>query len=76
MNFGFGVGDMITISELAVRIYTAYQDAPENYRHVSEEVAALQVLIDQVEEHLRSSIIGQKEHQNGQTVLKKLPKCI
>ena len=30
MNFGFGVGDMITISELAVRIYTAYQDAPEN----------------------------------------------
>ena len=64
------MGDIITISELAVKVYTAYKDAPDSYRHISEEVAALQVLIDEVQQHFKSSTLSSNDHQNGQTVLK------
>ena len=70
MSFGWGVGDIVTISEYAVKVYTAYKDAPDSYRHISEEVAALQVLIEEVKQHFKSSAIGSNDHQHGQTVLK------
>lgn len=70
MNFGCGVGDILTISELAVRVYTAYKDAPDTYRHISEEVEALQVLIGGVEEHLKNITISSDDYQKGQKVLK------
>ena len=70
MNLGWGVDDIVTISEYAVTVYTAYKDAPDCYRHISEEVAALQVLIDEVKQHFKNSAIGSNDYQHGQTVLK------
>ena len=70
MNFGVGAGDILTISQLAVKVYTAYKDAPTNYRHISGEVEALQVLIDGVEEHLKNITINSDDYQKGQKALK------
>ena len=70
MSFGFGVGDIVTISQLAVKVYTAYKDAPEDYRHISEEVEALQVLIDGAKEHFKSTTISSDNLHKGQKVLK------
>ena len=70
MSFGWGVGDIIAISKLAIKVHIAYKDAPDSCRHISEEVSALRVLIDKVEQHFQSSAIGSNNHQGGQTVLK------
>ena len=70
MSFGWGIGDIITISELAVKVYTAYKDAPDNYRNISEEVIALQVLIDEAEKHFESTAISGDDQRNGEKILK------
>ena len=67
---GWGVGDIITISGLAYKVYTAYKDAPDNYRHISDEVEALQTLVDKVAEYFQSTTISSSDHDNGQKILK------
>ena len=63
------VGDIIATSGLAVRVYTAYKDAPTDYQHISEEVAKLQILIDKVAQHFKSSTLGSDNHHDGRKVL-------
>ena len=70
MSFGYSVGDFIAISALAVKVYTAYKDAPDAYRHISEEVVALQILIDKAAQHFKSTTLGRKDLHDGQQVLK------
>ena len=70
MSFGRGGGDVFAISALAIKVFVAYQDAPENYRHISEEVAGLQVLLGTVEKYFKSSAISSNDRQNCQRVLK------
>ena len=60
--------DIITISGLAAKVYAAYNDTPD-YRHISEEVAALRVLIGKVAQHLKSTT-SSDDHPYGQKVLK------
>ena len=64
------MGDILTISQLAVRVVTAYKDAPDDYRHISEEVEAFQVLIDGVEQYLKCTAISSDDLQKSQKVLK------
>ena len=70
MSFGWGVGNITTISELAVKVYTAYKDAPANYRHISEEVIALKVLVGETKQYLESTTMSSDDRQNGLKVLK------
>ena len=69
MSSGSGLGDIIATSGLAVRVFAAYKDAP-NYGHVSREVVALQVLIDKVARHLRSTTRSSDDRLDGQKILK------
>ena len=70
MSFGWSVGNFIAISGLAVRVYIAYKDAPDDYRYISKDIAALQALIDRVAQHFRdTTIISSDDHQYGQRVL-------
>ena len=62
------MGDIISISRLAVKVYTAYKDAPDNYRHISEEVVALQILIDNAAQHFTTTTMSSNDHQNGQKI--------
>ena len=52
-GLGWGVGDILAISGLAVKVYTAYKDAPDDYRHISDEVESLQAIIDKAVRHER-----------------------
>ena len=64
--FGWGVGDIIAISGLAVQVYTAYRDAPDDYKHISDEVKSLQILIDKAAPRFKSA----NSRQEGQQALK------
>ena len=63
------VHNIIAISGLVVRVYLAYKDVPV-YKHISEDIAALQVLIDKVSQHFKSTTISNDDHHYGQKVLK------
>ena len=61
--------DIITVSGLAAKVYAAYNDTTD-YRHISEEVAAFQVLIDKVAQHFKSTTISSDDHYYGQKIFK------
>ena len=64
------MGDIIAISGLAVKVYTAYKDAPDDYRNISDEVESLQLLIDKAARHFGSSTLDTNCRQEGQKALK------
>lgn len=68
--FGWGVGDVASISSLAVNVYTAYKDAPDNYRHISEEVRSLQILLDKAMRQIESPSLSDSDRREGREVLK------
>ena len=68
--FGWGVGDIIAISQLAVKVYTAYKDAPDDYRNISDEVESLQIIINKAARHFESTTLDDNSRQEGQKVLK------
>ena len=68
--FEWGVSDILAISGLAVKVYTAYGDAPEDYKHISDEVKSLQLKIDKAARHFESNTLSNNNRQEGQEVLK------
>ena len=68
--FRWGMGGIATISTLAVKVYTAYKNAPENYRHISEEVESLQILINKAIQLIKGTTLRDNDRQEGQKVLK------
>ena len=70
MSLGYSVDDFIAISQLAIKVYTAYKDVPDIYGYIiADEVAELQVLIDRVEQQFKSATISNNERRDGQKVL-------
>ena len=68
-SVGWDAGKFIAISALAIKVYSAYQGAPGGgYGHISEEVAALRILIDKAAQHFKSALISDHRHY-GQKVL-------
>ena len=65
-----GIGDIIAISTLAVRVHIAFKDAPDDYRHILKEVATFQILIEKVARHVKSTTFSSDDSQDGQRVLK------
>ena len=65
-----GAGDIIAISGLAVKVFTAYKDAPDDYRHILDEVESLQILIDKYARLFESPTLDDNYRQQGQKVLK------
>ena len=63
------VRDIIAISGLAIRVYISYKDSSD-YSFILEDIAALQVLIDKVAQHFKSTNISDDYCHEGQTVLK------
>ena len=68
--FGWGVGDIATITTLAVKVYTAYKDAPDSYKHISQEVKSLQILINKAVPHVEKTTLSDNCRQEGQEALK------
>ena len=66
------MGDIITISGLAAQVYAAFKDAPDEYRHILDEVESLQIIIDKAAWHFTStsSTLSYNNQREGQTMLK------
>ena len=62
--------DIKAILGLACKVSTAYKNGPLNYRHVSDEVESLHIIIDKAVSHFESSTLGDNEWQEGQEVLR------
>ena len=69
MNFGYGAGDIIAISRLAVKVYTAYKDAPGDYRDISDEVKSLNIIINNTAEYFESNTLSNKKRDEGREIL-------
>ena len=67
--FGWGVGDIIAVSQLAMKVYTVYKDAPDEYRHISEEVRSLQIIIDGAIHYFKGGTLSDNKQREGQEVL-------
>ena len=70
MSFGYGVGDFIAISALAAKVYTAYKDAPSDYKNIAEEVKSLQGIINKAAQHFTSTTLSNNDLRTGQEALK------
>lgn len=49
MSFGFGVGDILAVTELAIKIRKRFADAPAKLQEISYEVKSLFVVLSDVE---------------------------
>ena len=70
MSFGYGVGDIMAISGLAVKVYTAYKDAPDDYRNISDEVESLHIIIQEAAQHFEGTKLSDNSRQKGLKILK------
>ena len=70
MSFGYGVGDVMAISRLAFKVYTACKDAPDEYGNISDEVKSLHIVIDNAAQHFESTTLSDDKRQKGQEVLR------
>ena len=69
MSLGYGVGDITAISGLAIKVYTAYKDAPDDYRNISDEVESLHIVIKKAIKHFQDPTLTDDYRQEGQKVL-------
>ena len=69
MSFGYGVGDIIAVSRLALKVYSAYKDAPDDYRNISDEVKSLHIIINKAARHFESNTLSNKTQEEGKEVL-------
>ena len=69
MSFGYGV-DIMAISGLALKVCTAYKDAPGDYRNISDEVESLHIIINKAAHHFESTTLSDNSRQEGHKVLR------
>ncbi|MCJ1267062.1 hypothetical protein MMC22_006947 [Lobaria immixta] len=50
MSFGYSVGDVLAVGQLAWKIYKVCKDAPESFKNISQEVLSLHVVLKELEE--------------------------
>ena len=65
MSFGFGVGDIMAISQLATKVYAGYKDAPNDYKNIAEEVKSLQIIIDNAAHHFKGTYLTGSPDAHG-----------
>ena len=69
MSFGFGVGDFIAVSKLAWDVYTAYKDAPEDFRNISDEIKSLHIIVDRSKDKFQDKALNSDEQVQLQEIL-------
>ena len=55
MSFGFSVGDLISISALAWKVFKSCKDASDDFKNVSGEVVSMHVVLKETEELVAES---------------------
>ena len=70
MNFGFGVGDFLAVSKLALDVYTAFKDAPEDFRNVSDEIKSLQIIVDRQKDEFQNTSLNPDDETHLREILR------
>ncbi|KAI9774257.1 MAG: hypothetical protein M1840_004151 [Geoglossum simile] len=52
MSFGYSVGDIVLLGQLAWKAYRSCKDAPGSFKNISHEVLSLHALLKEIEENL------------------------
>ena len=63
----FGVGEILTISGLAIKVITAY--TPGDYKRISEDVKSLQTIVDGAVKYFENTALSASKRQEGQEAL-------
>jgi len=61
LSFGYGVGDILAVSKLAWEVYTAYNDAPEDFRDTSNEIKSLHITADRHKDEFQDKTLNPDE---------------
>ncbi|TGO37978.1 hypothetical protein BHYA_0084g00080 [Botrytis hyacinthi] len=61
MSFGFGIGDILAVIELAKRIRKDFVDAPSQFRDISLEVRSLSIVLQDIEDELSLPDLNAKQ---------------
>ena len=72
MNFQLGVGDILELSRLAWDVYTmftAYKDAPEDFRNISDEIKSLHIIVDRNKHKFQDKALNSDEQVQLQEIL-------
>jgi len=69
MSFGYSLGDIIALGQLAWNVYKSCRDAPESFNNIATEVLSLQAVLKEVEETLSNYPLSQSKKANLATIL-------
>ncbi|KAH8655488.1 hypothetical protein BX600DRAFT_515307 [Xylariales sp. PMI_506] len=69
MSFGFGIGDFLTVIELATRLRKEFADAPGQFQAISDEVKSLSILLQDVEVDLTTCDLAPEQLSKLQVIV-------
>src|SRR3954454_1633463 len=68
MSFGYSVGDIILLGQLAWKAYKTCKDAPESFKNISDEVLSLHALLKEIEENLSAETLSSMRQARLKTI--------
>jgi len=69
LSYGYGVGGFIAVSKLAWDVYTAYKDAPEDFRNISDEIKSLHIIVDRHKDNFQDKTLTSDEQVQLREIL-------
>lgn len=68
MSFGFGIGDIIAVTQLAVQVCESFKGAPQEFRELSSEVESLHEALQGLESYAKNHTIDSVLQRRLQTL--------
>ncbi|KAI9776082.1 MAG: hypothetical protein M1839_000595 [Geoglossum umbratile] len=68
MSFGYSVGDIVLLGQLAWRAYRSCKDTPESFKNISHEVLSLHALLKEIEENLSAQTLSSTRQARLKTI--------
>ena len=69
MSLGYSIGDFLLCIQLTQRVLKEYQQAPEEFRAASIDVAGLQLVLNDVKDAVKGCEMSQDEQRDLQKLL-------
>ncbi|RPB18673.1 hypothetical protein L211DRAFT_796008 [Terfezia boudieri ATCC MYA-4762] len=69
MSFGYGIGDFLAVSRLALDVYSACKDAPEDFRNILHEIKSLHIIVDRHKDEFRDKTLSVDEERQLREIL-------
>ncbi|TVY81567.1 hypothetical protein LSUE1_G002793 [Lachnellula suecica] len=69
MSFGFSIGDIVAVSQLARNIWKGFADSPDQFRAIRTDVAGLYIVLDDVARSFGSYDLTERQKSDLQTLI-------